>query len=361
MEITFDPKTHTEPPIGTIDSKSIYFVSDKIISNEELKNATYETVYVNTDDPSQTTIVADKLNAEDWALFEQLGFVTEDYALLPSVFVIIRKNNTTLPLTDFVFERQGVYALYEANTNYVRKITTPAQVKTLDPMFLPMAEIVNEVLAGFPNTGDAATGRRLDFIQSSGSQYINTGVIPNATTEIEMQYSVQSILTNGCHMLSNSNFYFPFPRSYDGEYSFLASRLGRSLKITLVPTVNTIYTIKAFQSNKIIINGTEYGTLEHGGGTSTEPLYMNTFGGAPGNAAYTAPAKLYYCKIWQNGALVRDFIPYNSSSGEVGMLDLVENKLYKSDGTAQFTAGNLMGYVLRSDAAALPNAEEASF
>jgi hypothetical protein len=223
------------------------------------------------------------------------------------------------------------------------------------------AEIVADVLAGFPNTGDAATGRRLDFIQSSGSQYINTGVIPNATTEIEMQYSVQSILSNGCHMLSNSNFYFPFPRSYDGEYSFLASRLGRSLKITLVPTVNTIYTIKAFPSNKVIINGTEYGTLEHGGGTSTEPLYMNTFGGAPGNAAYTAPAKLYYCKIWQNGALVRDFIPYNSSSGEVGMLDLVENKLYKSDGTAQFTAGNLMGYVLRSDSVALPNAEGVSF
>jgi hypothetical protein len=156
IEITFDPKTHTEPPVGTIDSKSIYFVSDKIISNEELKNATYETVYVNTDDPSQTTIVAEKLNAEDWARFEQLGFVTEDYALLPSVFVIIRKNNTTLPLTDFVFERQGVYALYEANTNYVRKITTPAQVKTLDPMFLPMADIVNEVLTAIPDAEGAS-------------------------------------------------------------------------------------------------------------------------------------------------------------------------------------------------------------
>lgn len=192
--------------------------------------------------------------------------------------------------------------------------------------------------------GETITGMQLDYIQSTGTQYFDTGIVPDASTEIEMKYSVQSILDYGSHMLSTKGFYFPFPRKYTGVYNFLASRMGNELNIDLAPSTDTIYTIKAFPSSKVVINGTERGTVEAGNSVVTGSLYMNTYGGTPGDSMYTAPAKIYYCKIWQNGTLVRNFIPYKSASGEVGMLDLVENKVYTSMGTGQFAAGSVVGY-----------------
>ena len=66
---------------------------------------------------------------------------------------------------------------------------------------------------------------------------------------------------------------------------------------------------------------------------------MNTYGGSPGNSNYTGSAKIFYCKIWKNGELIRDFIPYRSSKAGVGMLDRVDNKMYTSIATVEFLAG----------------------
>lgn len=51
-----------------------------------------------------------------------------------------------------------------------------------------------------------------------------------------------------------------------------------------------------------------------------------------------AAAKLYWCKIWDNWTLVRDFIPcYRLSDNEIWLFDKVENKFYTNAGTGSFT------------------------
>lgn len=53
-----------------------------------------------------------------------------------------------------------------------------------------------------------------------------------------------------------------------------------------------------------------------------------------------ARQKLYYCKVWINGELARDFIPVRRrSDGKVGLLDRVENKFYTSPNGAEFVGG----------------------
>ena len=53
-----------------------------------------------------------------------------------------------------------------------------------------------------------------------------------------------------------------------------------------------------------------------------------------------AHQKLYYCKVWINGELARDFIPVRRrSDGKVGLLDRVENKFYTSPNGAEFVGG----------------------
>ena len=49
--------------------------------------------------------------------------------------------------------------------------------------------------------------------------------------------------------------------------------------------------------------------------------------------------KLYYCKIWDNGSLVRNFIPCKNTSGTLGLYDAVNNVFYTNAGTGTFTAG----------------------
>ena len=50
--------------------------------------------------------------------------------------------------------------------------------------------------------------------------------------------------------------------------------------------------------------------------------------------------RIYYLKIYNNGILVRDFIPVRRKiDGKIGMLDKVENKFYTSPNGKAFTGG----------------------
>ena len=57
------------------------------------------------------------------------------------------------------------------------------------------------------------------------------------------------------------------------------------------------------------------------------------------------PAKLvlYSFKMYDgdtSGTLLRDFIPVKNSANEIGLLDLVEGKFYRNQGTSSFIAGS---------------------
>ena len=55
---------------------------------------------------------------------------------------------------------------------------------------------------------------------------------------------------------------------------------------------------------------------------------------------YQCAARLYGCKCYDNGNLIRNFIPVIYVwNNEVGLLDLVEGKFYRNVGTGTFTAG----------------------
>ena len=53
----------------------------------------------------------------------------------------------------------------------------------------------------------------------------------------------------------------------------------------------------------------------------------------------TTHMRLYSCQIYDNGQLIRDYIPCIDPSGEVGLYDTVNGLFYGNDGTGVFTAG----------------------
>ena len=52
-------------------------------------------------------------------------------------------------------------------------------------------------------------------------------------------------------------------------------------------------------------------------------------------------SKIYYCKIYNNGILVRDFVPCIKDDGEVGLYDLIGKQFYGNAGTGVFTGSEV--------------------
>jgi hypothetical protein len=194
---------------------------------------------------------------------------------------------------------------------------------------------------------------RLEYIKSIGYSYLNTGIIPDANTEAEVTYAVDTCSIYGCHMLSNAQWYFPFSRTYGGTPHFFAYNMGGAqVNIPVDNVLNTKHTIRAYPNGNIIIDGKIAGNAAAGSATSTEPLYLLAYGGDPSSINYTGTSRLYRCKIWQSGELVRNYVPY-CQMGVPGLKEMVSGQFYSSEGTLAFSAGSFLTerkYIIRSGA-----------
>ncbi len=68
-------------------------------------------------------------------------------------------------------------------------------------------------------------------------------------------------------------------------------------------------------------------------GTLNLLCYSNTWG------YKSAQGKLYSAKVYDNGTLIRDFVPCTSPSGAIGLYDLEGKAFYENTLTGAFTAG----------------------
>ena len=184
----------------------------------------------------------------------------------------------------------------------------------------------------------------LDYIESTGTQYIDTEFSPNANTRIDYKVQAYSNVTDtspliGARVGSTSNNRF-FPIAYMNT-----ANQGR----TTYGTVNIVVDITGDpilegsfdpQNNVSTINGTDY-DISNASFTKTNNynLYLFATSGY-GNNLYLSQGKMYYCKIYDNGTLVRNYIPCKNPSSVVGLYDTVNNVFYPSIGTGDFIQGN---------------------
>src|SRR5690606_38573735 len=66
------------------------------------------------------------------------------------------------------------------------------------------------------------------YVHFSGRQYINTGIVPTATTNAEYAVDIQEYKDYGPHILSTKNFYFPYIRMFSGVVGVTWNRRGSS-------------------------------------------------------------------------------------------------------------------------------------
>lgn len=180
---------------------------------------------------------------------------------------------------------------------------------------------------------------RLDYIQSSGTQYIDTGFKPNQNTRVIVDVDLSA--TSGIRVIfggrdgdnaSDNSFVF---------WQFSATTFRSDFDVHDL-TINVASTAGRFliDKNKAVttINGTSYTN----NAAIFQPRYnMGLFslidpGGADNRMVV---AKMYSCKIYDNGTIVRDFVPCKNANNVYGLYDLVNREFYTNAGSGSFTGG----------------------
>lgn len=176
---------------------------------------------------------------------------------------------------------------------------------------------------------------QLEYIQSSGSQYINTGFKPNQDTKISITVDFPLSGTTwlyGSRTSANSNslgFLCEGGSRYRFDYASSTNELATK------PTGK--FTIDS-DKNKCYINGELVFTATYT--TFASPVNMYIFNNNNnGSLSGGSSAKLYNCSIYDNGVLIRNFIPCKNESGTVGLYDSVNNQFYQNAGSGTFIAG----------------------
>ena len=106
---------------------------------------------------------------------------------------------------------------------------------------------------------------------------------------------------------------------------------------TIGVSYSSAYDTFTLDKNTLKLNG---GTIWTASGVSAFQTPTNVCLGAVNRSGAVSEkfvGRMYYCKVWENGTLIRDFIPILRNSGDVGMYDLVQHKFYGNAGTGAFT------------------------
>ena len=194
---------------------------------------------------------------------------------------------------------------------------------------------------GSAYVGESATAlfnvyRRVKSITSTGTQYINTGIVPGLTTAVEMHFCT----TNKTG--SNTSFFgagrYNQVSSYclfqNGMYYFIGSK-GTSLRYPYEDGVDNVISINTNAADNCFLNvggniATSTISLAY---TGSNNLHIFASSGGDQKSKFT----LYSFKMWKDGELVRDFVPVRGATS--GLYDLQNDKFYKNAGTGDFIPG----------------------
>ena len=182
--------------------------------------------------------------------------------------------------------------------------------------------------------------QEVEWIGSSGTQYINTGYNPSSSTCIEVVVSVPRFQLN-TEIIG--------ARSGGRYYELLFSGSSGSFYVQMYKTPGTRFSDFGNKNTFKIINGdfyindelklTSQQTLSGNTYQISVPIYL--FGlNNNGSAQRLIEQTMYYCKIEENNQIQREFIPcYRKSDDVIGMYDIVTQTFYTNAGSGTFTKG----------------------
>ena len=176
-----------------------------------------------------------------------------------------------------------------------------------------------------------------EYIESNGTQYIDTGVIGQANIKAESEFMLMeggASIPLGCY--SPSRLYMI---SFDSN-TYLRYGYSEWVNTSTKVEIGRKYSISvdfASGNQSMVLDGVTIASSSISGRvTNNYNIYAFAYNDG-GRAGDFSKIKLYGLKLYQDGLLVRDYIPCQNSEGDYGLYDLVNNVFYQSASEYGFT------------------------
>ncbi|MBP3410490.1 MAG: hypothetical protein J6M10_05775, partial [Clostridia bacterium] len=189
---------------------------------------------------------------------------------------------------------------------------------------------------------------QVEYIEGTGTQYINSLIQPNQDTSVYMDAQITQV-----------------PGSVKYAY-FGARRLGDKIYFALMKagtnTTPLYWEYSDFASNTWSIDYTARRQVITDGPSATVDGVTKTYEAATfevgldlyllacnddGSVIAITPGRIYPSQILQARALARDYVPCVKADGEAGLYDMVSGAFFGNAGTGAFIAGPTLRMVTR--------------
>ena len=179
--------------------------------------------------------------------------------------------------------------------------------------------------------------QKVEYIQSSGTQYIDTGVIPNENTRIQMKFR-PLVATGGViigYNTGNDNTDYRFFNASSGNYFDMWNK--RINGGTCSSGTDYTYELGNFYVKNLLTNTNVISGAVVSSFTGVDSIKLNAVTSTSG----FVNVRWYYVKIYDGTTLIRNLYPcYRTSDNAIGMFDIVEKKFYNNNGTGVFIKGS---------------------
>ena len=199
-------------------------------------------------------------------------------------------------------------------------------------VILPNAPIKH----GYTFVGWAPQYSMIEYLESTGTQYINTGISPSTNPDllITIDFSLYSGNLIACSFGSSQNQIMFF---YNGSFACnVGANMNSNKKIT---TADTNKHHLVLDTRAGILSFDELPNISVAKSSISTPLFLFAKD-ENGEASNFAKAKIYNVSFQQmDGTYIRDFIPVLDSDGVACMYDRVSGEFFYNEGTGNFIAG----------------------
>lgn len=184
------------------------------------------------------------------------------------------------------------------------------------------------------------------YIQSSGTQYIDTGIAINyALQKIEQRAIAQYTTSSSNRELMGANGYGFWGKSATDKLESAVGTAGGAItESALVKNYVSLMTNPQGRAVLFTINGTQYSATASTLANNNYAVYVFAIGGRGGAAAsFFGSAKVYEYEIIINDESAAHLVPCKRrADGVIGMYDLVNEQFHANAGTGTFTAGTVL-------------------
>lgn len=189
-------------------------------------------------------------------------------------------------------------------------------------------------------TGQLPEGyTELEYIQSTGDQWIDTGFKPNHNTRVKMDCNVIGFNSKNMFLfgarIASGNTAFGVAADDDNTQWWTFYGNGQGNPHSTCIGKHTV----DFNKNTLSLDGNVFSFNSTSFQSGYNLLLFASI--TNGNVdSQRGEMSICSCQIYDDGTLVRDFIPCRNSSGEIGLYDLESGEFYGNAGTGVFFGGS---------------------